>query len=178
MAFLGGSIGASEWVMLFVVVLVVVGPKRLPEVARKFGKTMEMFRRAADEFKEQLLSMDKEVKDTVGDAVDDIDLSVEGDEGPDDSYEYDEGAYDNSDYPGNEDLVSEWDSESGSGSEEGSDNLETPDQVDSAEVSSDNLETPDQVVSTEESSDVVESAPEEPSDDPARGETGSAEEKA
>ena len=38
-AFLGGSVGASEWVVLFVVVLIVVGPKRLPEVARKLGRT-------------------------------------------------------------------------------------------------------------------------------------------
>ena len=59
-AFLGGSVGASEWVVLFVVVLIVVGPKRLPEVARKLGRTMEMFRRAADEFKDQLLNMDRE----------------------------------------------------------------------------------------------------------------------
>lgn len=166
MAFLGGSIGAGEWLMLFVVVLVVVGPKRLPEVARKFGKTMEMFRRAADEFKEQLLSMDKEVKDTVGDATGDVDLSVEGDEGSDDSYgenyEYDEGAYDDSDYPGNEDMVSEWESESGADSEDTSDNLETPDQVAASD------ESPD---------DDAGSDSEEASDDPARGEAGSTEEK-
>ena len=167
MAFFGGSIGAGEWIMLLVVVLVVVGPRRLPEVARKFGRTMEMFRKAADEFKEQLLSMDKEVKDTVGDAAGDVDLSgVEGEEGPDDaygeSYEYDEGAYDDSDYPGNEDLVSDGESESDAGSEDGSDNLETPDQV----------------AASEESSVDAGTAPEEPPDDSARGETGSAEEKA
>lgn len=168
MAFLGGSVGAGEWVMLFVVVLVVVGPKRLPEVARKFGKTMEMFRRAADEFKEQLLSMDQEVKDTVGDAAGDVDYSVEGDEGPDDSYaegdsyDYDEGAYEDSDYPGNEDAVAEWENESGADS----------DDLDG------NQETPDQVAVNDEVSEAVEETPEESSDDPARGETGSPEEKA
>ncbi|HOE61217.1 MAG TPA: twin-arginine translocase TatA/TatE family subunit [Kiritimatiellia bacterium] len=59
-AFLGGSVGTGEWIVLFVVVLIVVGPKRLPEIARKLGRTMEMFRRAADEFKDQLLNMDRE----------------------------------------------------------------------------------------------------------------------
>jgi Sec-independent protein translocase protein TatA len=43
-----------------VVILIVVGPKRLPEIARKFGRTMENFRRAADEFKDQIMSMDQE----------------------------------------------------------------------------------------------------------------------
>ena len=60
LAFLGGSVGAGEWVVLGVVVLIVVGPKRLPEIARKTGRMMEMFRRAADEFKDQLLNMDQE----------------------------------------------------------------------------------------------------------------------
>lgn len=59
-AFLTGSVGTGEWIVLFVVVLIVVGPKRLPEIARKIGRTMEMFRRAADEFKEQLMSIDQE----------------------------------------------------------------------------------------------------------------------
>lgn len=54
------SAGAGEWLVLFVVVLIVVGPKRLPAVARKLGHLTEMFRRAADEFKRQLLSMDEE----------------------------------------------------------------------------------------------------------------------
>jgi sec-independent protein translocase protein TatA len=59
-AFLTGSIGTGEWIVLFVVILLVVGPKRLPEIARKLGRTMEVFRRAADEFKDQLMNMDQE----------------------------------------------------------------------------------------------------------------------
>ena len=58
-AFLPGS-SPGSWLVLLVVVLIVVGPKRLPEVARKLGRIMEMFRRAADEFKSQLMSMDQE----------------------------------------------------------------------------------------------------------------------
>ena len=59
-AFLLDSAGAGEWIVLFVVILIVVGPKRLPAVARKLGRTMEMFRRAADEFKSQIMTMDQE----------------------------------------------------------------------------------------------------------------------
>lgn len=60
LAFLAGSAGTGEWIVLFIVILVVVGPKRLPEVARKLGRYMEMFRRAADEFKDQIMSLDQE----------------------------------------------------------------------------------------------------------------------
>jgi Sec-independent protein translocase protein TatA len=59
-AFLTGSAGSGEWIVLFVVILIVVGPRRMPEVARKIGRMMEMFRRAADEFKDQLMTMDQE----------------------------------------------------------------------------------------------------------------------
>lgn len=70
-AFLTGSVGTGEWIVLFVVVLIVVGPKRLPEIARKIGRTMEMFRRAADEFKEQLMSIDQEPRNPSAPAPDD-----------------------------------------------------------------------------------------------------------
>ena len=46
--------------MLLAVVLVVVGPKRLPSAARTFGQYYAKFRRAAENFKRQLLDMDTE----------------------------------------------------------------------------------------------------------------------
>ena len=109
-AFLAGSVGGFEWVVLFVVVLIVVGPKNLPEVARKVGRTMEMFRRAADEFKDQLMSMDLEPTssaspgDTSADAPSDAPYedpyaSETGYTGTEDPYASETG------YPGNEDLA-------------------------------------------------------------------------
>lgn len=59
-AFIFDSASPGEWFVLAVVVMIVVGPKRLPEIARKLGHTMEMFRRAADEFKTQIMTMDQE----------------------------------------------------------------------------------------------------------------------
>jgi sec-independent protein translocase protein TatB len=42
------------------VILIVMGPQRLPEMARKLGQWSATFRRAADEFKRQIMTMDQE----------------------------------------------------------------------------------------------------------------------
>lgn len=68
-AFIFDSVGGTEWLVLLGVVLIVVGPKNLPAAARKFGQIMAQLRRAADEFKRQILSMDEEIRNTVEDAV-------------------------------------------------------------------------------------------------------------
>ena len=59
-AFLFNDVGVGEWFILLAVVLVVVGPKRLPEAARTVGKWYSRMRRAADSFKRQLMDMDAE----------------------------------------------------------------------------------------------------------------------
>jgi len=68
-AFIFDSIGGTEWLVLLGVILIVVGPKNLPAAARKFGEITAQLRRAADEFKRQILSMDQEIRSTVEDAV-------------------------------------------------------------------------------------------------------------
>jgi sec-independent protein translocase protein TatB len=116
-AFLTGSVGTGEWIVLFVVILIVVGPRRMPEIARKLGRMMEMFRRAADEFKDQLMTMDQETPKTTpseNPAVTPADAdgvpSVGASDGS--SAEPYEDAYANlSDYPGNEDQVENWSAE-------------------------------------------------------------------
>ena len=62
------SIGFGEWFVLLAVVLVVVGPKRLPSAARTFGQYYSKFRRAAENFKRQLLDMDTEFTKAVQEA--------------------------------------------------------------------------------------------------------------
>lgn len=71
-AFILESVGGTEWLVLLGVVLIVVGPKNLPSAARKLGSIMSTLRRAADEFKRQLLSMDEEFRKTVDDAANDL----------------------------------------------------------------------------------------------------------
>lgn len=45
------GIGMQELVLIFVLALLVVGPKKLPEVARALGKGYAEFRRAFDDMK-------------------------------------------------------------------------------------------------------------------------------
>jgi len=108
-AFLTSSVGTGEWIVLFVVVLIVVGPKRLPEVARKIGRTMEMFRRAADEFRDQLMSMDQEPAQPAAPSGESG--SVEHSDPYADAYSGESG------YPGNEEHAANWDTSTGTAGE-------------------------------------------------------------
>ena len=56
------SVGFGEWVVLLAVLLVVMGPKRLPSTLRTFGQYYAKFRRAAESFKRQLMDMDREIQ--------------------------------------------------------------------------------------------------------------------
>jgi sec-independent protein translocase protein TatA len=48
------GIGMPELLVIFVVALVVLGPKRLPEVARTLGKAMAEFRRQSSDIIDEL----------------------------------------------------------------------------------------------------------------------------
>ena len=48
------GIGMPELLVILVVALIVLGPKRLPEIARSLGKGMAEFRRASTEFQRTL----------------------------------------------------------------------------------------------------------------------------
>jgi Tat protein translocase TatB subunit len=48
------GIGLPELIVILVVALLVVGPSRLPELARSLGKTFQEFKRIADDVKETL----------------------------------------------------------------------------------------------------------------------------
>ncbi|HEX4823711.1 MAG TPA: twin-arginine translocase TatA/TatE family subunit [Candidatus Polarisedimenticolaceae bacterium] len=54
-----GSLGGSEVILLFVIALLLFGPRRLPEIGRTLGKAMADFRRATNEFK---TSLEREVE--------------------------------------------------------------------------------------------------------------------
>ncbi len=44
----------SETIFLFLLALLVFGPKKLPEIGRQIGKLLNEFRRASNEFKSQI----------------------------------------------------------------------------------------------------------------------------
>ena len=68
-AFIFDTVSGGEWLVLLAVILIVVGPKNLPAAARKTGEILAKLRRAADEFKRQLMTMDQEVSRTVNEVA-------------------------------------------------------------------------------------------------------------
>ena len=46
-----GSLGIPELLVIFVVALIVFGPKRLPEIGRTLGKALGEFKKASDDLK-------------------------------------------------------------------------------------------------------------------------------
>lgn len=46
-----GPLGLPELVLIFVVALIVFGPRRLPEIGKTLGKALGEFKKATDEFK-------------------------------------------------------------------------------------------------------------------------------
>ena len=55
-----GQVGPLELALLFAVLLVVFGPKRLPEIARSLGRAVDYLQRTAREFRYQIEQMDEE----------------------------------------------------------------------------------------------------------------------
>ena len=68
------SVGFGEWFLLLAVVLIVVGPKKLPSAARAIGGYYAKFRRAAEGFKRQLMDMETEFSK----AAEEAEKGVEG----------------------------------------------------------------------------------------------------
>ena len=46
-----GSLGVPELLLIFAVILIVFGPRRIPEIGRMLGKAMGEFRKATDDLK-------------------------------------------------------------------------------------------------------------------------------
>ena len=46
-----GSMGMPEMMMIFVVALVLFGPRQMPQIGKSIGKALAEFRRASNEFK-------------------------------------------------------------------------------------------------------------------------------
>jgi TatA/E family protein of Tat protein translocase len=46
-----GSLGVPELLLIFILVLIVFGPRRIPEIGRTLGKALGEFRKATDDLK-------------------------------------------------------------------------------------------------------------------------------
>ena len=49
-----GSIGMPELIIIFVIALIIFGPRKLPELGRTLGKSLAEFKRATNELKTTL----------------------------------------------------------------------------------------------------------------------------
>jgi Tat protein translocase TatB subunit len=65
------GIGMPELIVIMVIALIVIGPKKLPDLARALGKGMAEFRKATQEIKESL-DVDEEFKEARKDLADSI----------------------------------------------------------------------------------------------------------
>ena len=49
-----GSIGMPELIIIFVIALIIFGPRKLPELGRSLGKSLSEFKRASNELRSTL----------------------------------------------------------------------------------------------------------------------------
>ena len=58
------GIGGPELLLILAIALIVLGPKKLPELARALGKGLAEFRRATDDLKDEFRKMEYDVEST------------------------------------------------------------------------------------------------------------------
>jgi sec-independent protein translocase protein TatB len=48
------NLGIGEMIFIFVLALIIFGPKKMPEIGRQIGRALAEFKRASNEFKAQI----------------------------------------------------------------------------------------------------------------------------
>ena len=67
-----GSIGMPELIIIFVIALIIFGPRKLPELGKSLGKSLAEFKRASNELKstlEEEIRLEEQQKPTPRPAV-------------------------------------------------------------------------------------------------------------
>jgi len=72
-----GSLGMQEIIIIFILALIIFGPRKLPELGKSLGKGLAEFKRASNELRqtwEEEVRMDKE-KEAVSEILKDSSIS-------------------------------------------------------------------------------------------------------
>jgi sec-independent protein translocase protein TatA len=81
-----GSLGMQEIIVIFVLALIIFGPRKLPEIGKSLGKGLQEFKKASNDLKrtwEEEVQLEKEketmntlLKDTSADIKKDLSVDV------------------------------------------------------------------------------------------------------
>ncbi|MBW2005755.1 MAG: twin-arginine translocase TatA/TatE family subunit [Deltaproteobacteria bacterium] len=80
------GIGMPELIIIFVIALIIIGPKKLPDLARALGKGMAEFRKATNEIKsnldmgDELKGVEEELADSVSGMIHEGEIEAEMEE--------------------------------------------------------------------------------------------------
>jgi sec-independent protein translocase protein TatB len=74
------GMGMPEILLILAIALIVLGPKKLPEIAKSLGRGIAEFKRATQELKDNLDADDdlKEARETIREAKKDLEETVHG----------------------------------------------------------------------------------------------------
>ena len=86
-----GTLGMPELILIFVVALLLFGPRKMPDIGRSIGRALGEFRRASNEFRrtiedevaaEEVKEVEKDlrgIRDVVKNPLESLESSVTGD---------------------------------------------------------------------------------------------------
>lgn len=55
-----GPLGGQEMILIFIVILLLFGAKKLPELARGMGRSLGEFKKAKEEFEHEIMTADND----------------------------------------------------------------------------------------------------------------------
>jgi sec-independent protein translocase protein TatA len=76
-----GSLGMQEIIVIFVLALIIFGPRKLPEIGKSIGKGLQEFKKASNDLKrtwEEEVQLEKE-KDTMSSLLKDTSADLQKD---------------------------------------------------------------------------------------------------
>jgi sec-independent protein translocase protein TatA len=76
------DVGGGELILIMLAIVVLFGPKKLPELARSFGKGMAQLRKAQTEFQRNLNTLQEDIEQTVQEPIQQVRSELESIDAP------------------------------------------------------------------------------------------------